>query len=287
VRRWVPLAPVALVLALMIGGLPGAGVGASAGASAGATPATPGGQTTPVQTGFGGAQDFCAQQPLRGGIRYGAQGGRASMQVDVRGLPPRKVLAIDWANNTVRGYTVGVVDTDRQGATIPGSVRLFRPGETRGYKVVLTTSASVPTTLGTLWPCGPPGMRPPSVVDDPRITVTPDTGLHDGQGVTVSVSGFGKDQKVFLSECDHAEDATVLGCAPQLAVEPFLLTGARRSGSAMFVVHQTAAGSTSSAPPRQTCRQLCVIVATQGAYGAWIVARIAFGSSRPVGAGGS
>jgi Neocarzinostatin family len=220
---------------------------------------------TPVQSGFGQDEDFCAQRPLHGTIEYRASRGNVTMEVQVKGLPSKSLVLIDWANNTVRGYEVGSFATDTSGTSIPSSLNLFRPGETRGYKIVLTTTAIDATTLGTLWPCGPPHF------------VTPGTGLTDGQGVNVSVSGFGESGKVFLSECDHAEDANVLGCGPQLAAQPFIITGTDRSGSATFVVHGTAASKPYDTTSVTPCSALCVIVATQG-DGAWAVAPIAFGS---------
>ncbi len=233
--------------------------------------------STPVQSGFGQDEDFCAQRPLDGTIKYRASNGNVTMEVEVKGLPPKNLVVIDWANNTVRGYEVGSIATDTNGVSIPSSLSLFRPGETRGYKIVLTTTGSNATTLGTLWPCGPPPFVSTGVVTDPEVTVTPSAGLKDGQGVNVSVSGFGENGKVFLSECDHAEDANVLGCGPQLAAQPFIITRTDRSGSATFVVSVSAASKPYDPTSIEPCMALCVIVATQG-DGAWAVAPIAFGS---------
>ena len=235
--------------------------------------------STPVQSGFGQDEDFCAQRPLDGTIKYRASNGNVTMDVEVKGLPRKSLVVIDWANNTVRGYQVGSIATDTNGASIPSSLNLFRPGETRGYKIVLTTTANDATTLGILWPCGPPHFVSTAVVTDPRVTVTPSTDLNGGQGVNVSVSGFGESGKVFLSECDHAEDANVLGCGPQLAAQPFIITGTDRSGSATFVVSVSAASKPYDTTSVEPCMALCVIVATQG-DGAWAVAPIAFGSNQ-------
>lgn len=243
--------------------------------------------STPVQSGFGQDEDFCAQRPLHGTIEYLAIKGNVTMEVKVEGLPPKSPVAIDWANNTVRGYEVGLVATDTSGTSIPSSLNLFRPGETRGYKIVLTTTGIDATTLGTLWPCGPPPfVSSAGVVTDPKVTVTPSTELKDGQGVNVSVSGFGESGKVFLSQCDHAEDANVLGCGPQLAAQPFIITGTDRSGSASFVVGESAASKPYDTTSVEPCMALCVIVATQG-DGAWAVAPIAFGSYQLVNPNGS
>ena len=242
--------------------------------------------STPAQSGFGQDEDFCAQRPLDGTIVYRASSGNVTMDVEVKGLPRKSLVVIDWANNTVRGYEVGLIATDTDGTSIPSSLDLFRPAETRGYKLVLTTAGINATTLGTLWPCGPPHFVSPTVVTDPKVTVTPNTDLKDGQDVKVSVSGFGENGKVFLSECDHAEDANVLGCGPQLAAQPFIITGTDRSGSATFVVSGSAATEPYDTTSVEPCTTLCVIVATQG-DGAWAVAPIAFGSFQLVNPNGS
>ncbi len=254
-------------------------------ADAGATPASSNHLATPVQSGFGGSEDFCAQPPLRGVVQYRSHDGSATMRVAAKGLARNTLVYVNWVNNTVRGYVVGTVKTDHLGSTIPRSLKLFRPGEVRGYKIVLSTASS--RTAGSLWPCGPPRLGPARAVTDPKISVSPDTGLSDGQNVTVAASGFGMNQKLFLSECDHAEDATAQGCAARRAVMPFLFTRSNRSGSATFTVHQSAAGTDHGTGQLQTCTHLCVIVATQGDSGAWVVAPIAFGSSGLVNPQGS
>jgi hypothetical protein len=235
--------------------------------------------STPVENGFGQSEQFCAQAPLIGTLDYLTTAGNATMQVKVDGLPSQSLVVIDWANNTVRGYTVGSIRTDSSGASIPASLNLFRPGETRGYKVVLTTEASDPMTLGTLWPCSSPSVDPAANVVDPVVTVMPDTGLKDGQSIRVSVSGFGQYEKVFLSECDEAEDANVSGCGPRVPAQPFIVAEGDRAGSTMFVVHSVAASKPFNTTTVRPCTNLCVVVATEG-NGAWAVAPIAFGSSQ-------
>lgn len=124
------------------------------------------------------------------------------------------------------------------------------------------------------------------MITEPEITVTPSAGLKDGQGVHVSVSGFGGNEEVFLSESDHAEDANVLGCGLQLAAQPFIITGATRSGSTTFVVSGSAASKPYDPTSIEPCTALCVIAATQG-DGAWAVAPVAFGSHQLVDPNGS
>ena len=110
--------------------------------------------TTPVQAGFSGAETFCTRPPLSGTIHYASSSGEVSMDLQVHGLPARTSVVINWLNDTVRGYVIGTFTTDGGGASIPASLHLFRPGEERGYKVILTTAAIDPRTLGVLVPCG-------------------------------------------------------------------------------------------------------------------------------------
>jgi len=200
-----------------------------------------------------------------------------SMRLAVGGLPKSQVVVINWANNMVRGYEVGYFLTNQAGAATPTSLHLSRAGEERGYKIVLTTADDAPRTLGVLWPCDSPPRVPALTVDNPRVSVTPDTRLRDGQVVKVMVTGFGEYGKVWISECDHAEDANYLGCGPQLAAQPFVITNKHRAGSSNFNVYSPAPSrpldTTSYLTP---CSNLCVIVALHGS--AWAVARIAFGS---------
>ncbi len=201
------------------------------------------------------------------------------MDLAVHGLPAKTFVLINWLNNTVRGYAIGTFTTDGDGVSIPTSLHMFRPGEERGYQILLTTSATVPEDLGVLWPCAPPPRAAASIVDNPMVTVTPDTGLHDGQVVRVAVTGFGAGSKAFISECDHAEDANYLGCGSQLAAQPFVVTNAQRSGAMDYSVRSKAPSEPLISTVLNPCLQLCVIVAESG-DGAWAVARIAFGSAR-------
>ena len=111
--------------------------------------------SVPVQSGYEGNENFCAQQPLNGTLAYRVSSGRASIRVALRGLPKRVLVGIDWSNNAARGYLIGTIRSDGHGGSIPGSEKLFRPPESRGYKVILTWPTNK-KTLGTMWPCGSP-----------------------------------------------------------------------------------------------------------------------------------
>jgi hypothetical protein len=232
----------------------------------------------PVQSGYKGNENFCATQPFGGTITYRVSSGRATIGVALHRLPKRALIGIEWSNNTVRGYLVGTVRTDSRGDSIPGSEKLFRTGESRGYRIVLTSTVD-DHALGNLWPCGPPRISPPAVAIDPAVTVSPDSGLTDGATVKVTVSGFGIGEKIFLSECASAVDANDLGCGPQLALQPFVVTGTGRSGSVNFDTSERAASVPYTSTLSTFCAEFCVLVATQGDGFAWAVAPLGFGSS--------
>ena len=69
------------------------------------------------------------------------------------------------------------------------------------------------------------GTVPALTVHDPTVHVSPSTGLHDGQTVTVAVTGFGVGAKVWLSECASASDVSGEGCGAQLAAQTLLAPG--------------------------------------------------------------
>jgi len=107
-----------------------------------------------VQTEFAGDETFCAGSPLTGTIRYEVSHGEARLQLGVGGLPASTTVLVNWLNNSIRGYVVGEFSTDSAGSPLKSSARLYRPGETRGYEIQLTSSDAQGTVLGVLRPCG-------------------------------------------------------------------------------------------------------------------------------------
>jgi hypothetical protein len=65
------------------------------------------------------------------------------------------------------------------------------------------------------------------------VTVTPSTGLSDGQAVTVAASGFGADETVYVTECAGDPAAGTLVCDV--------------AGITQFTTDATGAGSTTTA----------------------------------------
>jgi SnoaL-like domain/Neocarzinostatin family len=117
---------------------------------------------------------------------------------------------------------------------------------------------------------------PALTTDRPTLAISPSAGLRDGQMVQVRVAGFGIGGKVWLSECSSADAATDLGCGVDLAAQPFIVTGDDRAGSASFVVRADAPGRAPSGDPPTPCVDQCVVVATMGSGGPYIVSAISF-----------
>jgi hypothetical protein len=102
---------------------------------------------------------------------------------------------------------------------------------------------------------------------NPKIIVTPATGLVDGQQVTVTVTGFGIGGKVWLAECASPNDASVdgPGCAPPpLPSQPFLVTDDKRASAGAFIVQKRTGVTSEYANNLRPCAPTCVVVAVQG-----------------------
>jgi len=112
------------------------------------------------------------------------------------------------------------------------------------------------------------------------VTVAPSAGLQDAQPVTVSVKGFPRDAKYFLSECQSPTEVDAAGCGNQLALQPFGMTDDLGTGSRTFAV-QSSASTGPYFRATQPCTGACVIVATAGINGAFAFAPITFAPPAP------
>jgi hypothetical protein len=112
------------------------------------------------------------------------------------------------------------------------------------------------------------------------LTVAPSARLQDAQEVTISVNGFPRDAKYFLSECLSPIDVNAAGCGNQLAVQPFGITDDLGTGSTTFAV-QTSASTEPYIRTTQPCTGACVIVATAGINRAFSFASITFAPRAP------
>ena len=111
---------------------------------------------------------------------------------------------------------------------------------------------------------------------NPTVSVTPATGLHDGQVVQVRLTGFGIGGKVYLSECASATAANSAGCGPQLAAQPILPTDATGSATGSFTVRAITSDKPYDESSRLPCRTGCVVVVTLGIGYGFAYAPIAF-----------
>ena len=115
---------------------------------------------------------------------------------------------------------------------------------------------------------------PALTVIDPRVVVTPATGLHDGQTVLVRITGFSVGGKQWVSECSSSAVATDLGCGSELAAQTELVTDNSRTGSASFIVRSHASNGPNGS--LHSCGTHCVIVVTVGGGYAFALAPISF-----------
>ena len=99
-------------------------------------------------------------------------------------------------------------------------------------------------------------------LEAPSVAVSPSQQLHDGQSVQVTLSGFGSDHRVRLSECASKDSVTAVGCGEQLARQPFVDLDATGAGSTTFVVHENAPVKPLDTTATLECADQCVLVAT-------------------------
>jgi hypothetical protein len=112
--------------------------------------------TLPLQAGYRGPEDFCAETPLTGHVLYDGTTGQlvpSVLMLGVAGLPPNSVAYVDWSNDQIRGYIIASFRTDSAGTPIPSSVSMGRLAEVRGVEMVLESVSLPPTVFGRLEPC--------------------------------------------------------------------------------------------------------------------------------------
>ncbi|MGO9874321.1 MAG: neocarzinostatin apoprotein domain-containing protein [Acidimicrobiia bacterium] len=127
-----------------------------------------------------------------------------------------------------------------------------------------TTTGAPPTTRSRALSSPVDPIDPAETTVDPTVTATPKTELANGQRITVRVTGFGVDSKVWLSECASVSDLSDVGCGPRLAAQPFLMTDKHRAGSAMFVVHDRAPVMENNSTDVRPCVSACLVFAAGG-----------------------
>ncbi|MHB8379425.1 MAG: hypothetical protein ACYDB2_05845 [Acidimicrobiales bacterium] len=107
----------------------------------------------PVQSGYDASELFCG---AIGEVKYVAAKEHVELRLILTPIRANRQYVVDWRNNKVRGYTIGVFSTNRSGTVRRGSVRMFRPGEVRGIGVdIYYLVGNTPSGLIRLTPCGP------------------------------------------------------------------------------------------------------------------------------------
>lgn len=87
------------------------------------------------------------------------------------------------------------------------------------------------------------------------VLITPNTGLADGQVVSVAVSQFTPGSRVWLSECAPSQVPNAgTGCSSSLSGEPSVVVDRNGNGTVPFAVRRTVGGV--------ACGPYCTVVAT-------------------------
>jgi hypothetical protein len=137
---------------------------------------------------------------------------------------PKALLALDWdspsdaAGSTAHMAASGVIGPT-SGPVIKSTtafLNAFLKHEHGALRHVSTDGRSSLSTVHTAWTQGSHATLPVPKVAALHLhaSVTPDTGLHDGQTVTVRWSGYTAGKVVNILECSHVDiaSASAAGC---------------------------------------------------------------------------
>jgi hypothetical protein len=156
------------------------------------------------------------------------------------------LLALDWdspsdaAGSTAHMAASGVVGPT-SGPVIESTTAFFDAflkHEHGALQGVSTDGRSSLSTVHTAWTLGSHATLPVPRVAALHLhaSVTPDTGLHDGQAVTVRWSGYTAGKVVNILECSHVEIATASSAGCSFAHAAILHADPTGSGSAVLHV---------------------------------------------------
>lgn len=107
----------------------------------------------PLQSGYSHSETFCARAPIVGTLDYVVHNTRASLKLQLRKLPSDSTIAVEWLNIVSGGYDLAEFSTNSRGQAVRSSLRMYRPAEARGARVVLTTATVSASQIGFLVPC--------------------------------------------------------------------------------------------------------------------------------------
>ena len=159
---------------------------------------------------------------------------------------PKALLALDWdspsdaAGSTAHMAASGVVGPT-SGPVIKSTTAFFNAflkDEHGALQGVSTDGRSSLSTVHTAWTQGSHATLPVPKVAALHLhaSVTPDTGLHDGQTVTVRWSGYTAGKVVNILECSHVDIATASSAGCSFAHAAILHPDPTGSGSAILQV---------------------------------------------------
>ena len=158
---------------------------------------------------------------------------------------PKALFALDWDSHP---DTTGSVLTWRPRGDRPdvrpshqvddGLLQRLPETRARGAAGVAAQGRSSLSTVHTAWTPGSLATLPVPKLAVGRLhaTVTPDTGLHDGQAVTVRWSGYTSGKVVNILECSHVDIATASSAGCSFAHAAILHPDPNGSGSVILRV---------------------------------------------------
>jgi hypothetical protein len=158
---------------------------------------------------------------------------------------PKALLALDWDSRpdptgaTAHMAASGVVGTTAD-AVVRSTTAFFNAFLKHEHGELQAVSADGRSSLSTVHTAWTPGSR--ATLPLPKVapvhlhaSVTPDTGLHNGQAVTVRWSGYSAGKVVNILECSHVEIASASSAGCSFAHAAILTPDPTGSGS--VVIH--------------------------------------------------
>ncbi len=166
---------------------------------------------------------------------------------------PKALLALDWDSRpdptgaTAHMAASGVVGTTAD-AVVRSTTAFFNAFLKHEHGALQAVSADGRSSLSTVHTAWTPGSR--ATLPLPKVapvhlhaSVTPDTGLHDGQAVTVRWSGYSAGKVVNILECSHVEIASASSAGCSFADAAILTPDPTGSGSVVIHVGTGAIGN--------------------------------------------
>ncbi len=159
---------------------------------------------------------------------------------------PKALLALDWDSHpdttgSVAHMAASGVIGPTSGPVIRSTTAFFNAFLKHEHEALQAVAAQGRSSLSTVHTAWTPGSLatlpvPKLAVGRLHATVTPDTGLHDGQAVTVRWSGYASGKVVNILECSHVDIATASSAGCSFAHAAILHPDPNGSGSVILRV---------------------------------------------------